>query len=152
MKYLKLFENFSSNEIEEHFKSNGWSISEIEELKEDGYFNSFKFKDSNSVYVYRNITVLDSDINEFEKTYFNNNIGEYWSLSDNTRAIWGDRGDGLDDRRVEYQCIGILEIENIDWESMRFAYEDFYPHFVEELEIRAKKPNDNIRIINCYKV
>ena len=131
--------------------SNGWSESEVDELIKDKYFDSFDFIDDDSFYVYRNITVLNTEIDKFEKTYFNNDIGIYWSLSNDTRALWGDRGDGDDINRTEYQCIGILKIKDINWQELRYAYDDFYPHFLDEREMRAIYPQKNIKIIKCYQ-
>jgi len=133
------------------FLYNGWKKDEINDLEEDGYFSSFEFINDSEFKVYRNITILEDEVEEFESTYFNNDIGEYWSLSDSTRAIWGDRADGLDDKRVEYQCVGSLDINNIDWDRLREAFDDFYPHFVEEKEIRTNNTKKNIEIQTCYK-
>lgn len=156
-KYLKIKSKINESKdtqidkLKSLFLNNGWNKDDINDLQEDNYFSSFEFVTDSKIKVYRNITVLEDETEEFENTYFNNDIGEYWSLSDNTRAIWGDRGDGMDNKRVEYQCVGLLDINDIGWGKLREAFDDFYPHFVEEKEIRAKNSNKDIRIQKCYK-
>jgi len=148
MKYIKLFENF--NIINTLFFKNGFSYSDVNDIKElaPDYFDKFIIK-NNMIKIYRNITLLKSEINNFEKTYFDGYIGEYWSLSDNTSAIWGDRGDGMDNERVEYQCTGYLKIEDIDWEMMKYTFNEYPPHFCEEYEIRGINNGQTIKIDKC---
>jgi hypothetical protein len=145
-----LFENFINRSIiEKAFLENGFTHTEVDSIKEKGYFDMVEFHNETEIKIYRNITILNTEIEEFEKTYFNNDIGVYWSLSSDTRAIWGDRGDGLDNQRIEYQCIGLLDISNIDWKMMRYVFDTDFNYLVDEYEIRAEK--NNIDIIKCYR-
>lgn len=157
MKYFKLFEDKRNiNFIKHIFINNGFTYDEVSDIEDySDYFEYFQFLTNDTIIIYRNITVLDTDREEFEDNYFNNDIGEYWSLKNNdsrSMAIWGDRGDGLDDRRVEYQCIGYLKLEDINWKMMKYAFLDDFHHFTDEYEIRANEPSKDIIIKKCILV
>ena len=111
----------------------------------ESYFDNIEWVNDNTLKVYRNITILENELEE----YLDNppvNIGEYWTLSKALdSAVWGYGYDD-DKDRIEIRCEGELNLEDINWERMLYAYNDEIYHFVSEKEIRG-----DIKIIKCYK-
>ena len=65
--------------------------------------------------------------------------------------MWGERGDEDDSLRIEIQCVGHLNIKDIDFEGCLYALNDDFYNFCSEKEIRGKNNSDTISIIKCYK-
>ena len=157
MKYIKTYESMwddvdyePSTPLEKAFLENGISLETLEVMYDGNYFNTVKYINDGIIKVFRNITILDDDIPKLEDDFFGGNIGKYWSLSSGTHAIWGDREDGLDDRRLEYQCVGYLNLGNINWEIMLSLINsegDDFAYLIEEKEIRG-----NVKIKECYRI
>ena len=128
------------------FLNNGFKADDVLELEKCGYFSKIKWSDSNTLIVYRSVSIPVDEVKSFYSTV-KNGIGQYWSFDSNIKSIWGNMDN--DQKYVNIRCVGHLELNNIDWNDMIHAINDDFYHFCYEYEIRALDFSNKIDVIEC---
>lgn len=143
------------NNLKKVYLENGFSQENVNLLSEGGYFNDIKYKDNDTLFVFRSITLLESEIDEFKNDVKENiGIGIYWSFDNEIRSIWGNNVDYRNDNKektFDVLSTGILKIKDIDFVDLLYAFnEDCYSN-ISEKEVRGKNYSKTILIID-YKI
>jgi hypothetical protein len=127
-----------------------FTIGDIEDIYKEGYFKNIEWFDKNTLIVYRSVSILESNLDEFKKS-MNKGIGRYWSFNKNIDAIWGGNAEYLakDNEKIVYiRCKGYLKLIDIDFDDLSYAFKDDFHHFCDEQEIRGKLSGDVIKVVD----
>ena len=145
------------DKIKNIFLENGFTEDNLKRILEenDNYFNQIEFYDNETIIVYRTIALPRRLVDKFiqlDKEEIGGGIGEYWTLDkDFGRAVWGD-GHYEGEYTFETMCTGYLKIKDIDWEMMKYAYNDDPYNFGSESEIRGVDGGNSIKVIECSEL
>lgn len=146
-----LNENVSIDDFRKMFLENGFTTSDLNEINKTNYFNNIKINE-NGLFVYRSISLPEHKVNDFLKLG-TNGIGEYWTLRDDLDSVWGSNAEyeklHPKEKIINIRCKGYLNLSDIDWEMMLYAYNDDFYHFTDEKEIRGKNGGNIIKVMNC---
>ena len=133
------------------FIKNGFTQNELDIIIEENenYFNQIEFYDNETLIVYRALDLprkLANDFIKLNQKEIGEGIGEYWTFDKNLQnAIWGEGQYEAETYLV--QCKGHLNINDIDWEMMKYAFNDDIYHFSQESEIRGVNGGNSIKVI-----
>jgi len=161
VKNFKQFVNENSKEftntdkLKQLYLNNGFSDKNVMDMAEEGYFNKIEWFDEDTLIVYRSITLLESEINEFKNDVKKNKgVGQYWSFDSEIRSIWGGNADFRNDNKeniFDILITGHLKLKNIDFNDLVYAFKDDYYNFISEKEIRGLKGGNSVKVIS-YKI
>ena len=138
------------------FLQNGFTEDELQIIVEENpnYFNQIEFQDNKTLIVYRALELprkLADKFIKLNKKEIGEGIGEYWTFDKNLQnAIWGDGQ--YEEETYIIQCKGHLDISDIDWEMMKYAYDDDIYHFSQESEIRGVNGGNSIKVVDCEEL
>jgi hypothetical protein len=138
------------------FIKNGFTQNELDIIIEENenYFNQIEFYDNETLIVYRALDLprkLANDFIKLNQKEIGEGIGEYWTFDKNLQnAIWGEGQYEAETYLV--QCKGHLNINDIDWEMMKYAFNDDIYHFSQESEIRGVNGGNSIKVIECSEI
>ena len=151
------FENYKFNEvghIENLFLQNGFTEDELQRILEENenYFKQIEFYDNETLIIYRTIALPKKLVDKFiklDKKAIGDGIGEYWTLDKEFgRSVWGG-GHYEGEETFDVTCVGHLKIKDIDWEMMKYAFNDDPYNFGSESEIRGVNGGNYIKIVGC---
>jgi len=151
-KFLTENKNDNINKLKQLYFKNGFSGENIINMVEEGYFKDIEWLDENTLIVYRSISLPESRVNKF-KTSIGGGIGQYWSYNKNIDSIWGRNAEyevGKNENIVDIRCKGYLNLEDIDFEDLRYAFNDDFHNFCDEQEIRGKQGGITIKLKKCF--
>jgi hypothetical protein len=139
------------------FIKNGFTQDDLQRILEENknYFNQIEFYDNETIIVYRTIALPRRLVDKFiqlDKQEIGEGIGEYWTLDKEFgRAVWGG-GHYEGEETFDITCVGHLNIKDIDWEMMKYAFNDDGWHFGSESEIRGVNGGNAIKVIECNEI
>jgi hypothetical protein len=154
---IRFDEGGEVDKIKNIFLENGFTEDDLKTILEenDNYFNQIEFYDNETIIVYRTIALPRRLVDKFiqlDKEEIGGGIGEYWTLDkDFGSAVWGE-GHYEGEDTFETMCTGYLKIKDIDWEMMKYAYNDDPYNFASESEIRGVDGGNSIKVIECSEL
>ena len=145
-----------TDKIKNIFLENKFTEDDLQIILEENenYFNQIEFYDNETLIVYRALELprkLADKFIKLNKKEISDGIGEYWTFDKNLQnAIWGDGH--YEEETYLIQCKGHLKIKDIDWEMMKYAYDDDIYHFSQESEIRGVNGGNSIKVVECEEI
>lgn len=139
------------------FIKNGFTQDDLQRILEENenYFNQIEFYDNETIIVYRTIALPRRLVDKFialDKKEIGEGIGEYWTLDKEFgSAVWGG-GHYEGEETFDITCVGHLKIKDIDWEMMKYAFNDDGWHFGSESEIRGVNGGNSIKVVKCEEL
>ena len=136
------------------FIKNGFTQDNLQRILEENsnYFNQIEFYNNETIIVYRTIALPRRLVDKFiqlDKEEIGDGIGEYWTLDKEFgSAVWGG-GHYEGEETFDITCVGHLKIKDIDWEMMKYAFNDDGWHFGSESEIRGINGSNSIKVVKC---